>query len=323
MQIPVFSLNELCQGKGLDELRTSLRDIGFLYLRDHGIPQTIIDSHFDSSKKFFDSDSKHKESFSYSQLTNAGYLKIGMESLNPGSIAQSDFKEALNFRKDDGINRYPSQLNSSVVSEFVKHCHSACMRILNCYASCLQTPSERGDDTLFSQRHRFEYPSGDVLRYLHYPPTKNHEMIRAGGHSDFGSITLLFTSKDDQGGLQAYLNGQFHSITHLEHHVIVNTGDLLEFWTNSFFKSTIHRVVSTPNSCKSSRYSIAYFCHAENDALIEPVLNKFENEDLETRLANDGAFEDGSITSKLPSRPKTAGQHLQMRLDRIHGTFPK
>lgn len=45
-----------------------------------------------------------------------------------------------------------------------------------------------------------------TLRLLHYPAThkdvfaQNHDQVRAGRHTDYGSITLLF--QDDKGGLQ-------------------------------------------------------------------------------------------------------------------------
>lgn len=45
-----------------------------------------------------------------------------------------------------------------------------------------------------------------TLRLLHYPATRtdvfaqNRDQVRAGRHTDYGSITLLF--QDDKGGLQ-------------------------------------------------------------------------------------------------------------------------
>ena len=44
--------------------------------------------------------------------------------------------------------------------------------------------------------------------------------------------------------------------------IVVNTGDLLEFWSAGLFKSTVHRVVSVAS--KTSRYSIAYFCQVRH-----------------------------------------------------------
>lgn len=53
---------------------------------------------------------------------------------------------------------------------------------------------------------RFTDVGDNTLRLLHYPAmpkevfVKNKEQVRAGRHTDYGSITLLF--QDDRGGLQ-------------------------------------------------------------------------------------------------------------------------
>jgi isopenicillin N synthase-like dioxygenase len=51
--------------------------------------------------------------------------------------------------------------------------------------------------------------------------------------------------------------------------VIVNTGDLMQRWTNDVFCSTKHRVI-IPNDHRvnQSRYSIAFFCHPNDDTEI-------------------------------------------------------
>jgi len=57
----------------------------------------------------------------------------------------------------------------------------------------------------------------NTLRLLHYPPApkdvfKNKLQVRAGEHTDYGSITLLF--QDDRGGLQVKSpNGHFIDAT--------------------------------------------------------------------------------------------------------------
>lgn len=108
----------------------------------------------------------------------------------------------------------------------------------------------------------------NTLRLLHYPAVKsdvfkvNPGTVRAGEHSDYGSITLLF--QDSRGGLQVRgPNGHFIDATPIEGTVVVNAGDLLARWSNDTIKSTIHRVVEPPSVAETHppRYSIAYFCN--------------------------------------------------------------
>lgn len=83
--------------------------------------------------------------------------------------------------------------------------------------------------------------------------------MRAGEHTDYGSITLLF--QDSRGGLQVKSpSGQFVDATPIEGTVVVNAGDLLARWSNDTIKSTLHRVVEPPTGAGDpypARYSIA------------------------------------------------------------------
>lgn len=104
----------------------------------------------------------------------------------------------------------------------------------------------------------------NTLRLLHYPAVKsevfkiNPGQVRAGAHSDYGSITLLF--QDSAGGLQVQSpSGEYVDATPIENTCVVNAGDLLARWSNDTIKSTIHRVVEPPRKTNEHppRYSIA------------------------------------------------------------------
>lgn len=113
--------------------------------------------------------------------------------------------------------------------------------------------------------------AGDnTMRLLHYPAVSaevfavNPGQVRAGEHSDYGSVTLLF--QDGRGGLQVRSpRGGFVDATPMEGTVVVNAGDLLARWSNDTIKSTVHRVVEPPRGAEGdvypARYSIAWvFC---------------------------------------------------------------
>ena len=88
---------------------------------------------------------------------------------------------------------------------------------------------------------------------------KNPDQVRAGEHTDYGSITLLF--QDSRGGLQVKSpSGEFVDATPIEGTVVVNAGDLLARWSNDTIRSTLHRVVEPPTGAGDpypARYSIA------------------------------------------------------------------
>jgi isopenicillin N synthase-like dioxygenase len=109
------------------------------------------------------------------------------------------------------------------------------------------------------------------LRLLHYaslqiPPKPGQ--VRVGEHSDYGSITLLF--QDDAGGLEVKTaSGNWIAAPAIPDTVVVNTGDLMQRWTNDMFCSTKHRVIIPSDSrLNQSRYSVAFFCHPNDDTEI-------------------------------------------------------
>jgi isopenicillin N synthase-like dioxygenase len=129
----------------------------------------------------------------------------------------------------------------------------------------------------------------NTLRLLHYPSVekgvfeRNKMQVRAGAHTDYGSITLLF--QDGRGGLQVQSpDGAFVDATPIEGTVVVNAGDLLARWSNDTIRSTVHRVVEPPKKVEDgelypSRYSIACFCNPNFKCFIEAIPGTFAKDD--------------------------------------------
>lgn len=147
--------------------------------------------------------------------------------------------------------------------------------------------------------HSYEN-SGDILRFLKYPrggETDVKDPVRAGAHSDYGSITLLF--QKDIPGLEVQASRtEWISAPLIEGAILVNVGDQMELWTNGLFKSTLHRVVFLPEHKHLDRYSMPFFVHPDDNIPLSPVPSKHVDQSSKT---------DGHIL--------TAGEHLRNRLD--------
>jgi isopenicillin N synthase-like dioxygenase len=110
-----------------------------------------------------------------------------------------------------------------------------------------------------------------TVRLLHYPPLRGAPapgQLRAGAHTDFGGISLLF--QDDEGGLEIQApDGRWLLAPALPGTAIVNTGDLMQRWTNGQFRSSPHRVINPVDSAAArDRYSIVLFYSPNRDAVI-------------------------------------------------------
>ena len=99
--------------------------------------------------------------------------------------------------------------------------------------------------------------------------------LRAGAHTDYGTLTIL-RAENVVGGLQVQTRaGEWVDVSVPPEAFVVNLGDMLMRWTNDRWRSTLHRVVNPPLSAgaASRRQSLAFFHNPNPDALIECLPN--------------------------------------------------
>ena len=109
------------------------------------------------------------------------------------------------------------------------------------------------------------------MRAINYPaladaaPGAPPGALRAGGHSDYGTLTILRT--DDVAGLEIQQpDGSWSAVASEPDSFVVNLGDSIAQWTNDRWRSTVHRVALTS---PAQRQSFAFFHMANWDATIE------------------------------------------------------
>ncbi|KAI1036652.1 hypothetical protein LB503_002819 [Fusarium chuoi] len=190
-----------------------------------------------------------------------------------------------------------------------------------------------GVDDFFSSAHNTEKgASSSILRFLRYPPPEStahsEDDIRAGAHSDYGSITLLFRLKG-QAGLEVLRKDNVWAPVPVcpdgteedpSPPILINIGDLLSYWTNGLFRSTLHRVVFPSEgssgvqgeTSNGPRYSIAYFCHPVGAAPLEPV----PSERVKNYTPSEGMSSENPYATR---KVMTADEHLFMRLKESYG----
>ncbi len=288
VEIPVIDLSLFTGGDikakqtVVKQIYQACHEIGFMYLQNSGIYQNLIEQVFAHSKYFFSLPLEIKEQLAWSdEYNNQGYVGIERERLDPNK--PGDLKEAFNVGTKKGTNKSPlpiapnplqgprvphsplpiSPAENPYILAFYQACTEVANRVLQAFALALELPED-----FFATRHNQQ---NHTLRSLHYPPVQQPplpEQVRAGEHSDYGSITLLF--QDDIGGLEVQTaSGEWIAAPAIPGTVIVNTGDLMQRWTNHIFCSTKHRVmIPNDDRIKQSRYSVAFFCHPNDDTEI-------------------------------------------------------
>lgn len=285
------------------EMRQASADWGFFCLANCGMPSGLLDQAFRMSEEFFALPDTVKESVAWQNAeSNRGYVGIQRERLDPDR--PGDLKEAFNMAPESPNsgphrNLWPQGMPRfrQVMEAFLEACIETSGQVLEAFAVALEQPAD-----FFAEAHSRNH---HTLRLLHYPPlpqgyTPVAGESRAGAHTDYGSITLLF--QDEVGGLEVRTRkGEWIRATPIPGTVVVNTGDLMHRWTNHVFCSTPHRVSVPPECAHRDRYSIAFFCHPNMDATIRCI--------------------DTCVSEEEPARypPITAGQHLKERLTTTYG----
>lgn len=330
--IPVIDISQPSVGVARQVLDAA-STYGFLFIKNDGvtIPPNAIDDMFRLSRDFFHSPRTQKAEFAiHSEKAggiNRGWVSMQGESLDPGGNKQGDPKEAFNIAPPHPtLQPLPQPLSAqkNLIQEFQKSCHKLCTSILSLLGTALAIP----DPEYFSTRHdQARGPSGTIFRMLFYPTSAGdavqEETIRAGAHSDYGSITLLFRLPG-QPGLELLTEGGWVTVPVnpdtaqlSEPPILVNIGDLLSFWTNGMLKSTVHRVVFSDGE---ERYSMAYFCHPLDDVKLETVPSKVISDfgeggkaELESQRKRLGLGEDEK------NEVFTAKQRLDRRLKVTYG----
>ncbi|CAL8148315.1 unnamed protein product [Orchesella dallaii] len=196
-----------------------------------------------------------------------------------------DFRESFDFFGDtDFISQAPSnaidvQFSKSMV-ELQDACHPLCMDLMKLLGMGL----ELDDEDYFVRRSKWlqdnKSPSYKTFRALYYPAIPENIEIPVGQarvkeHSDHGFITLLF--QDDTGGLEVRdREGNWIAADPIHGSIVVNIGDLLEFWSGGYLRATKHRVLIPELEIQKriSRQSIVYFLHPDSQTTLSPLPSK-------------------------------------------------
>lgn len=282
MEIPIVDFNVFELGKTnvsadeLDDLSKEVKraftDVGFVYLKNTGISQEEVDNVMAVSKKFFSLPEDVKKSFSRGSFPcneNHGWVSVETESLNPRR--PGDLKEAFNTSTLSANIKWPSEgvadFRDVQVSFFLR-CKELSLRVLRLMALGLGLESE-----VFLDAHKLigSDVNRTTLRSLFYPPVKStsvkENQLRCGEHSDYGSITLVFQSRE--GGLQVLSRaGEYISAPSICGTVLVNIADMMQRWTSDIYVSAVHRVLLPPAGDSSTRQSLAFFVQPDDDAMI-------------------------------------------------------
>ena len=256
------------------EFADSYSTAGFAYIKNHGIPQSLIDATFKASKNFHRLNEAEKRTILLDK-NHRGYIPINtstdvnskLADVKKPNQSSSFMMMRESAEKSDeylsGPNQWPHIVGfRNTLTAYTEQMSTLGRRLISIAAeACNAKPNEL--------MPAFNLPT-TWLRLLHYPPSpilSPDDLYGSAPHTDFGALTLL--AQDCVGGLQVQTpHADWIDVPKIDGTFVVNVGDMLNRLSNGLLKSTPHRVI---NSSGKERYSIPFFYDPHVNTIIKPL----------------------------------------------------
>lgn len=274
--VPVIDIGGLIQGdskeRAIREIASACRDWGFFQVENHGVPEQLIADVWRETQRFFAQPLGDKESILRSRNNPWGYYN------NELTKNQRDKKEVFDFTSAGtdpvyaAANRWPDigHRFQAVMEGYRDACVDLSLKLLEAMSAGL------GVEADYLNCHFHPVHTG-FIRLNYYPvadPMASrddvlHQSVADRGvhhHSDAGALTVLL--QDEIGGLQVFRGGYWHNVTPRRNAFVINTGDMMQVWSNDRYQAAIHRVLAMT---ECDRFSIPFFYNPNAGTEVSPL----------------------------------------------------
>jgi isopenicillin N synthase-like dioxygenase len=278
-EIPVVDVAGLVAGnddpKAIAELGRACTDVGFVYVKNHGVASRLVADVAAQAARFFAHPMDEKLTITVNPRMR-GYLPLNYSSLvgEPGGgvsqqegfwIGREAAADAANALAGPNVWLASEPGLEPAMLAYFDAVEKLGDVLLRGFALALGLKRD-----FFARL--FSAPQSR-LKLNHYPPqavADDESDIGVVGHSDSGSFTILW--QDANGGLEVQSrNGDWVGAPPIPDTFVINLGNVMQIWTNGRFSSTPHRVI---NRSGTDRYSIPLFVNPNYDAPIAPLIGE-------------------------------------------------
>lgn len=278
-RVPELALSSFTHGEPLersrfiDDLFSGLREYGFIIIKDHPVPNQLLNHAYELLEELFALPTETKKKYALSENGfQRGYTPFGTEHAKDSPV--KDLKEFWHIGRDlpEGhrySSIYPKNIWPEELPDFkptLAKIYKSLDEVAKILLQALTSPLELPQDYFTKMMGE----GNSILRLLHYPPIPegvDPRCVRAAAHEDINLITLLVSAT--ASGLQLKdRDGSWLPIDCAPNCLIVDSGDMLARISNEVIPSTTHRVVNPETGTNTSRYSMPYFVHPNPDAML-------------------------------------------------------
>ncbi|TFY79179.1 hypothetical protein EWM64_g4831 [Hericium alpestre] len=286
------------------EVRHACINVGFFYVKNHGISETTLSHALDSMKTYFSLPTETKTEAWH--LLTRHMCKAWLISLLSTTARYQEDAQLQRLQRGPHQQQRPlnrgdmhegfefgwEELNASKAANDPKRVNDGAMAGANVWPAA--APGFR--EAMLSYYHgavalgKAMFPlfamaldlspdyfddktktSAAIMRALHYPPQTgpaDDRVIGIGAHSDYECFTILWQEPGIQALQVLNANNQWIDAPPIPGTLVINLGDQFAHWTNDVFKSTVHRAI---NRSGVERYSIPLFFGTDYDVPLEAI----------------------------------------------------
>lgn len=256
-------------------------NFGFFQIVNHGIAQERIHRLWEATQTFFGLPAETKRQILRTKENSRGYYdreltKNARDLKEVLDIAHVPFPDLAdddprNFHRVDGRNQWPDLVGfRECVIDYLQACNALSLWLLEAFCQGLGEHAEHLHDAFGSDHTSFlrmnHYPLDDLLTEAEAADVADLGDMALHHHSDSGALTLLL--QDQVGGLQVENEGAWIDVEPLDGALVVNTGDMMQVWSNDKYHAALHRVVARTDR---ARYSLPYFFNPSYATAYEPL----------------------------------------------------
>ena len=277
-QVPIIDVAQLFHdissrgaSDAIDQIAQACKTWGFFQVVNHGISSAQIEAVWQQTHDLFALPLQEKLEIRRSKENPWGFYN------NELTKNQRDKKEVFDFTREgiDPIygqcNRWPRGRDEFKITmmAYLDACTTLSLKLLEAFCLGLDLPAD-------FMRRDFAGNHTGFIRLNYYPVRdpladsgEEHQATADLGihhHTDAGGLTVLL--QDQVSGLQVYRDGFWYDIPTVEGAIVINTGDMMQVWSNDIYKAAIHRVLAMDTR---ERYSIPFFFNPAANCKVSPL----------------------------------------------------
>lgn len=255
----------------IDQIVEACKTWGFFQIINHGIASTQIEDVWKQTHALFAMPIEEKLEIVRTRENPWGFYN------NELTKNQRDKKEVFDFTRQDldpiyhQSNRWPQRHPQFKVTmlAYLESCTTLALKLLEAFCLGLDLPAHflqpnfDGNHTGFVRLNY--YPVKDPMTGLAINRQKTAD-LGIHHHTDAGGLTVLL--QDQVSGLQVYRDGFWYDIPTVDGAITINTGDMMQVWSNDIYQAAIHRVLAMDSR---ERYSIPFFLNPAADCRVGPL----------------------------------------------------